>query len=161
MQSSPNNPKVTLEAVAIRYLSFRPRFSTEVENKLAQKAIELGITDPIAIIDEIMTSLKNSKFINDEDLLERYIRGRLFEKVKGPYWIRQKLSRYGLSKVVIDAALAKHASKEAQLTALSAYLAKKPVPTPEQRQKLIRRLMSRGFPYELVARSFDWKPGQE
>ncbi len=158
--SPPNKSRAILENTAIRFLSFRPRFKAEVINRLAEKALEIGLADPVTLIDKIVESLEKSGFLDDEKLLEGYIRNRLVEKKKGPYWIRQHLLRLDLSKPEIDAALAKYAPKPTQLEVIREYLAKHPNLTdPKLKAKLFRRLLGRGFSAALVTLAFDDSPG--
>ena len=155
-QPLPSNPKAALTATAIRFLAYRPRFKAEVITRLAKKAKELGLADPLTLINQIIASLEKSGFIDDDKLLESYIHSRLVEKKKGPYWIRQRLLRFGLSRPEIDAALAKFADKSTQLTVLRNYIQKHPTTAdPKTKAKLFRALISRGFSASLVAEAFD------
>ncbi len=159
---TPNNSKAVLESTAIRFLSFRPRFRAEVINRLAAKAIEIGLTDPLTLIDQIVESLAKSGFLDDEKLLESYIRNRLVEKKKGPLWIRQHLLHLDLSKLQIDAALAKYAPKSTQLKILRDYLQKHLTSgDPKLKAKLFRRLLGRGFTASLVSLAFDGRAAGE
>lgn len=156
----PSNPRAALEAVAIRYLSFRPRFRVEVENRLAKKAQELGLADPLTLINQIIKSLEKSGFLDDAKNLESFIRYRLMTKMKGPLWLRAKLRVLGVARSAVDTALRQIATREAQLEVIRRFLAKKsPRRRPDLKTKarLFRALVSRGFPASLVASAFDGK----
>jgi SOS response regulatory protein OraA/RecX len=154
--SKPSSSKAVLESTAIRFLSFRPRFKAEVINRLAQKAIEIGLTDPLTLIDQIVESLEKSGFLDDEKLLESYIRSRLLSKKKGPLWIKQHLLHFDLSRPVIEAALVKYADKQTQLSVLHEYLQKQPGSSDlKTKARLFRRLMSRGFAASIITAAFD------
>ena len=150
--------KSILENTAIRYLSFRPRFKAEVVNRLATKAIELQIKDPIALIDQITQSLEKSGFLNDSQLLESFIRNKLQNKFKGPYWIRPRLAHFGLLKSEIDVAMKKFATKEIQLEVLKTFIAKKlkakSLDLP-LKMRLYRLLAGRGFGQDVIGQAFD------
>lgn len=157
--SKPSNPSAALESTAIRFLSARPRFKAEVINRLAAKAEELKLADPFSLIDQIVASLEKSGFLDDEKLLEGYVRNRLVEKKKGPYWIRQRLVHLGLSKFEIDNALKKFADKPTQLTVLRDYLAIHPVGSdPKTKARLFRRLLGRGFAASIITESLKYTP---
>ncbi|MEK7525162.1 MAG: RecX family transcriptional regulator [Patescibacteria group bacterium] len=150
-----SNPKAVLESTAIHFLSYRPRFTAEVINRLVKKAKELGLADSPTLINQIIASLEKSGFLDDKKLLESYIRSRLVEKKKGPYWIRQHLVRFGLSKFEIDAALAKFADKPSQLAVIRNYLEQYLTIDLKTKAGVFRRLVGRGFSASLVAEAFD------
>lgn len=151
-------PKAILENTAIRYLSFRPRFKAEVYTRLARKAEEQNLKDSFTLINQIVESLEKSGFLNDQKLLESYIRTRLCDKSKGPYWIRPRLLHFGLNKNEIDEALKTHASREIQIEVIGKYIAKKCYganPDLKTKAKLFRALSARGFSGQLITESID------
>ncbi len=161
-QPPPSNPKAALEATAIRFLSYRPRFKAEVINRLAKKAVEIGFTDPLTLIDQIVESLEKSGFIDDAKNLESFIRYRLETKLKGPLLIKAQLFRLGVAKSAIDHALSDYAPREVQLTAITRFLAKKSSGQVDHKTKarLFRSLVSRGFSASLVMSAFDGQDGE-
>lgn len=160
-QKKPSNPRVVLESTAIRFLSFRPRFRSEVVNKLAQKAAEIGLSDPLTLIDQITNSLENSKFIDDNALLERYIHANLVDRKRGPAWIRTRLLRFGLRRPVIEAALKQFAPRQAQIAAITSVIVRSGNLDQAGRARLYRRLLGRGFSHELISAGFDQKLPKE
>lgn len=155
---SQTDPKVILESTAVRFLSYRPRFKAEVINRLGKKAVEIGLTDPITLINQIIASLEIAGFIDDEKNLANYIRNRLETKMKGPYWIKSALLHLGLPRNTIDMALAKNAPRELQTTIMRRLIEKKIKSTDidlKTKAKLYRSLISRGFSASLVAEAFD------
>ena len=156
--------KTVLESTAIRYLSYRPRFKAEIFTRLGQKAKELNLKDPFTLINQIVESLEKSGFLNDQKMLESYIRLRLQEKVKGPYWIKPRLLHLGLSKSSIEAALKEYANRETQLEVIRKYLSKKSRNRAldlKEKAKLFRSLIARGFSAELISQAFDQNPTWE
>lgn len=147
-QSSPSK---VLTDTAVRFLSFRPRFKAEVENKLLLKAKEIN-ADP-TLINQIIESLEKSGYINDDDLIESYIRHRLVERGRGPFWLKKRLHLLGLSRSFIECAIQKHASETLQTKVVREILRKKyglkkfDVST---KSKAIRFLLSRGFSLEII-----------
>ncbi len=150
--------KAVLENTAIRYLSFRPRFKAEIFTSLCRKAQELNLKDPLILINQIVISLEKSGFLNDQKLLESYIRTRLRDKIKGPYWIKPHLLHFGLNRDEVETALKVHASRSAQLEVITRFLAKKYHsldPDLKTKAKLFRTLTARGFSADIVAVAFD------
>ncbi len=154
-QKRLTNPKVVLENTAIRFLSFRPRFRSEMVNKLAQKAAEIGLSDPFTLIDQIVNNLENSKFIDDNALLERYIHANLVGRKRGPAWIRSRLLRLGIIRPVIESALKQFATREAQLSAITSIISRSRDLDQAGKARLYRRLLGRGFSHELISAAFD------
>lgn len=156
--------KAALENTAIRFLSFRPRFKAEVFTRLGQKAQELNLKDPLTLINQIITSLEKSGFLDDQNLLESYIRTRLRDKIKGPYWIKLHLLRFGLDRGEIEAALRVYADRSIQLEVIGNFLSRKyhgTNPDLKTKAKLFRSLTTRGFSADLIAEAFDQNPSLE
>ncbi len=150
--------KAALESTAIRYLSFRPRFKAEVFGRLARKAKDLGINEAFTLINQIVVSLEKSGFLDDQKNLESYIRIRLREKFKGPYWIKPRLLHLGLSKLEVETALKEYAGRTVQLAVIRQFLERKSRGTIlnlKEKAKFFRALLSRGFSRDLVAQAFD------
>ncbi len=154
----PQSPQNNLRETAIRYLSFRPRFKAEVINHLAKKALERKIKNPSTLINQIVISLEKSGFLNDEKLLESYIRTRLRDKLKGPYWLKPRLLHFGLNRSQVESALKVHAGRDIQLEVIHLFLTKKThgnAPDLKTKAKLFRALTARGFGADLVSAAFD------
>ena len=106
----------------------------------------------------IVFSLEKSGFLDDRKNLESYIRIRLREKTKGPYWIRPRLLHLGLAKLDVENALREFAGRSAQLEVLRRFLDRRGLSKNldlKEKTKLFRRLLSRGFGRDLVAQVFD------
>lgn len=152
-QSSPSE---ILTITALRFLSFRPRFKAEVENKLLLKAKEIN-ADP-TLINQIIADLEKSKFINDQQLLESYIRHHLTVKKKGPLWIKMHLSRFGLDKLTVSSALRQHAPDTLQMEIIAKIISKLTHGKKSDlsiKAKVFRHLAARGFTPNLIYRTFD------
>ncbi len=144
--------KATLQQAAIRFLSYRPRFRAEVENHLLKKGGES------TLINQIIARLEDSKFINDEKLLEGYIRHRLQERGKGPLWIKTNLLHLGLDRTAIDRALKEHAPAELQLAIIKKIISKISQdghPDLKTKARIYRLLASRGFSFDQIKKAFD------
>ena len=157
-QPLPSNPKAALTATAIRFLALRSRFKAEVITRLAKKAKELGLADPLTLINQIIASLERAGFIDDAKNLAGYIRYRLETKMKGPYWIKSSLLRLGLAKSDIERSLAENAGRELQKNIIRLFIEKKVGGKDvdmKTKARLYRALISRGFSVSLVAEAFD------
>lgn len=160
---TPEEVRQFLYSSALRFLSFRDRFTSEVTGKLHELSQTYELGDTTSLIDQIVTSLNQSGYLNDEKNLEHFITYRLTEKLKGPLFIKRQLFLFGLPKAQIDQALRDFAPLDVQLDALSRYLKKhlKDSADPKLKLKLMRRLISRGFSPDIIRRSFDWQDFSE
>lgn len=156
---TPEEVRQFLYSSALRFLSFRDRFTGEVINKLLALSKQYELGDTGTLIDGVITSLKQSGYLNDDKNIEHFITYRLTEKLKGPLFIKMQLRLLGLPKELVDRGLREFAPADVQLACLSRYL-KKHLPAsadPKLKLKLMRRLVSRGFSPEIIRRSFDWQ----
>ena len=125
---------------------------------MAKKAKELGLADPLTLINQIIASLERAGFIDDAKNLAGYIRYRLETKMKGPYWIKMSLLRLGVSKIDIDNSLRENAGRELQTEVVRRFIDKKlrgKDVDMKTKARLYRALISRGFSASLVAGAFD------
>jgi SOS response regulatory protein OraA/RecX len=146
-----DSAKSYLTQVAIRYLSYRPRFSHELVVKLKQVARQKDFSDCQELIDAIIAKLTKAGFVNDEDLAGQYVSSQLNSKIKGPRFISLRLRHFGLSNSLISQVLDEFASVELQKQVITDYIGRKKI-TPI---KLFRRLISRGFAPSLVSSLID------
>ncbi|MCU0372611.1 MAG: RecX family transcriptional regulator, partial [Ignavibacteria bacterium] len=78
--------------VAFRYLNYKPRSEKEVRTKLHQKKI----TEKT--IDEIITVLKDLKFIDDANYAKMYVESKVTLKPEGRRVLKMKLAGKGIEK---------------------------------------------------------------
>lgn len=143
-----------LMGAAVRYLSYRPRFSHEIKTKLLTVATQKKIKNPDPIVDSIIQKLTKKKFLNDTDLAGRYVTVQLGEKIKGPRFILYKLRHLGLPPDLIHQSLEQFASPEDQKQAITRYIERK----KDDPIKLFRRLVARGFDPRIVSSLIDANP---
>lgn len=84
---------------ALHFLSFRPRSEKEIRDKLLSKKA------PEEIIERIINSLKEHKFLNDEDFAKWFIEQRLRFRPKGMRIIKMELKQKGISKDIIESVI--------------------------------------------------------
>lgn len=86
---------------SLRFLSFRPRSEKEIRDNLLRKKA------PHEVIERIVSSLKEHKFLNDDDFAKWFIDQRLRFRPKGMRIIKMELKQKGISQEIIDDAISK------------------------------------------------------
>ena len=123
-------------------LSKKAQHSRELQRKLK----DLGLSFDAA--EYALGRLKEMGYLDDEDFVERFVEARKIGLSKRA--LKQKLQLKGVPVDAIDEALEGHSEREAALK----FLQKQKAPTsPEERAKLIRKLLSRGFSWSIVQES--------
>ncbi len=120
----------------INILSYRAYFSAELQRKL----ITAGFSKEV--IEAVIFRCQQAGYVNDRDHAERMI-AMWTKKGYGPLRIRLELQKRGVKEVIplennasyIHLYLAKHLPKE---------------PTEQQKAKVIRALVRRGFSLEVI-----------
>ena len=88
---------------ALNYLSYRPRSEFEMRQYLKRQSSNIDEQE----IESIIESLKNYRYINDQTFAEWYVRQRReMGRRYGAYRITQELFQKGISKELIDQAIA-------------------------------------------------------
>lgn len=91
---------MTFKKPALEYalflLKFRMRSKQEIIERLKQKKYDQDE------INETVSDLEKNNLINDERFVQSFIRSRLEYARKGPCYIRIDLTKYGISKDLID-----------------------------------------------------------
>ncbi len=88
------------KAVALRFLSSRPRTEREIRDKLREREF------PDEDIRRTIEELRSGGLINDRQFAEMYIRDALALKPVGTMVLRRKLLLLGVERTVVDNALA-------------------------------------------------------
>lgn len=138
-----SNPKSELRAKLVKYaaniLSRRPYFRHQLKQKLFLYAEKFGLSPDSSTVDQIITDLAQSGYLDDQYLAAAYVRRQL-GKCYGPKIIRYKLKTLGLSDTLINQALASEATAEALLLATDKISLKYRSKDPrEVKQKLYQR----------------------
>jgi regulatory protein len=137
--------------VAYRFLNFKPRSEKEVRTKLKKHKLSEES------IDKIIDSLKEFKFINDEQYAKMYVESKVSLKPEGRNSLKIKLSQKGIGKETSEKTVAENYSEETEYQKahelLQKYQKKVKAKTPlEKKQKCYRHLLSKGFSFDLINR---------
>ena len=144
---------------ALHFLSFRPRSEKEIRDKL------LSNKAPEEIVERVITSLKEHKFLNDEDFARWFIEQRLRFRPKSLNFIKLELKQKGIDSEIIDEAISSLNKDEDSALQNDLESAKKLVEKKfdkykhlskqETYQKLGAYLARRGFDWNTIKRSID------
>ncbi|MCU0494081.1 MAG: RecX family transcriptional regulator [Chloroflexaceae bacterium] len=97
LESAEGNDKAF--QAALRFLNARPRSTTEVRERLAQKSFQ-----PEAI-DLAVARLVELGLLNDEQFARFWVENRLTCRPRGARMLREELRRKGVSRTVVDTVL--------------------------------------------------------
>ena len=129
---------------AVDYLSYRAHTAAELKRKLLRHATEEDADAAVARMEEL-------GMVDDRDFAVRYAEELFTLKGYGERRVRLEMQKKGLSREDIDAALEeKPDEKELIRTLLSGKLARF-VSDPDGRDKLVSRLLSRGFDWDDIS----------
>jgi regulatory protein len=141
--------------LAYRYLSIRNRSEKEMREYLGRKNAAQEI------IDKIVTSLKEKKFLNDEEFARSFVLNRARVKPKGKALLKMELRQKGISddliKKVLDEVREEIPDELSQAKDLITRRMQKMVGSPRQEiyQKVGGFLARRGFSWEIVKKAID------
>lgn len=128
---------------ALRLLSFRPRSSAEIRQKL----VRLGFTDEV--IESALTRLMRSGLVDDARFAKEWAENRNEFRPRGRRALEYELHQHGLEREEIDQALEGLDENSLALQAARKYARKlQGLPAAEFRRKLYGFLARRGFDYE-------------
>jgi regulatory protein len=129
-------------------LRYRPRSKQEIIERLNRKKY------PAAVIDKVMRSLEENRYINDEEFVRLYVSSSL-NRGWGRKRIDYTLKKFGISEGLRSSALK---NKQPFKEKLRDLVQKKISGKPRDRkayQKIIRSLAAKGFDYEDIIRELE------
>ncbi len=137
--------------VAYRFLNFKPRSEKEVRGKLKSHKLSE------ASIDTIIESLKEFKFINDEQYAKMFVESKVSLKPEGKRSLKIKLAQKGIGKETSEKTVDENYSDETEFQKAQELYTKykkkaKGKTSLEIKQKCYRHLLSKGFSFELINR---------
>ncbi|MBW4061280.1 RecX family transcriptional regulator [Candidatus Saccharibacteria bacterium] len=132
--------------LALRYISIRRRSTAEIERYLIRKEYDESV------IRDIISRLTEIGLLDDEDFAAAWIRDRQLLRPRSVQALKFELMRLGLSRDVIDSALAKTGGDEIEVVAKLIERRQRQYP---EREKLMAYLARQGFRYDQIKLAFE------
>jgi len=141
---------------ALNFVSYRPRSSREVFDKLAGKSYDRDVAV------EIVDLLKDQHLLNDVEFARMYVRDRLKGKPMGRSLLRKKLMEKGISFQLSDRVLKEYVTDDDEEAAAKALLTRKlrasatrfsKMDTLTRQKRLMEYLLQRGFSFEIASKT--------
>jgi regulatory protein len=130
---------------SLRLLQFRPRSVAEIRTKLEK------ISSDQNIINQVITRLRDTKFLDDQKFAEWVIESRSRSRPRGKRLLLQELKSKGIEISTLNSQLS---TLNEQDLAQSAILKKQKswskLPATSYKLKAIRYLQARGFPWSVI-----------
>lgn len=133
---------------AFRILGYRDRSRAELERKLRDRGYPAGVAD------ETVARLEELGIVDDQRFAASWVRSRAAQGL-GARRIARELVQKGVAAETIDEALAPELSQETQLQAAVHALRGKVATDPKQRDRFVRRLVTKGFDLRTAIRAVD------
>jgi regulatory protein len=140
---------------AYDYAIFLLNLSMRTERELREKMATRGYFPNI--IDEVVAKLYQDRYLDDARYAEVYIESMKRSKYYGSYMMKKKLFEKKVPKEIIDDKLAELLSEDDEREIATRYVEKNFAPLEEvakfqydEKQKVMRRLMSRGFGLDIA-----------
>lgn len=138
------------------FLKFRPRSEKEIRDYLYKKVSTTHWSREAA--DKIIEKLKEQDFINDEKFIGSFVRTRTALKPKGQRMLVRELKQKGISDELIEKYFSQNEVDEEKL-ALQILEKRWPrfknLESRKRFEKTSRFLISRGFSYDVVKKTFE------
>lgn len=138
---------------ALQYLTSKDRTVSEMQAYLDEK--EFGEADVDATIERLI----ESGLLNDRRYAKMFVESRLRTKPLSRSHLYQQLRQHGIAQELIEEALSGAASdsdeENARLLAEKYVRQYASIDSEQRRQRVQRRLVSRGFSYETVRRAYE------
>jgi regulatory protein len=141
--------------LAVYYISFKMRSRSEVAKYLTEHEI------PEANIPQILTELEQIGLINDVKLVENFLETRVSGGQNGPYNLKQKLLKKGISPDLAAEKLEQFYDADKQLETATK-LAEKQVrskgarlPLKQLKLKISQSLVGKGFSYDIASTALE------
>lgn len=141
---------------ALNFVSYRPRSSREVLDKLARKSFDRDVA--VQVVD----LLKDQHLLNDVEFARMFVRDRLKGKPMGRSLLRKKLMDKGISFQLSDRVLKEYVTDEDEEAAAKALLTRKlkasaarfsKLDALTRQKRLMEYLVQRGFSFEIASKT--------
>lgn len=141
---------------ALSFISYRPRSSKEVLDKLVRKCFERDLAH------HVVDLLKDQRFLNDIEFARMYVRDRLKGKPMGKALLRKKLMEKGISFQLSERVLKEYVTEADEEAAAKTLLTRKlrasaarfsKMDALTRQKRLMEYLVQRGFSFEIASRT--------
>lgn len=129
---------------ALRILAYRKRSVEELKTRL----MKIGFDKDL--VSEIIEGFVRDSVLNDDDFTEAFVADYTTLKPKGNIFISRELAKKGISQQAIQNVLRMRDENQIVKDFLQKKLAHFNLKNPKDRQKVLRRLLSRGFTPRVV-----------
>ena len=138
---------------AYRLLSYRDRSSKEIATKLAEKGY------PEAVITEVINSLKEANYLNDDRFARQWVRSRTEHRHFGPIRLKRELLEKGIPSEAADRAIDRRSEEWNPVEQAEAALRRRFKDSAllrdlKTRQKAYAFLQRKGFSTETIFKAF-------
>jgi regulatory protein len=140
---------------AYNYALFLLNLSMRTEGELREKMQRRGYLSEI--INEVIVRLKTDRYVNDEHYAEVFIESMKRYKYYGSFMIKKKLFEKKVPKEIIESKLEEFLTEDDERGIAKTYVEKNFGKLSEvrkfeysEKQKIMRRLMARGFNLDLA-----------
>lgn len=135
-----------------KYISIRPRSEKELRDYVNKKKV------PASIIKPLFEKLHSLKFLDDEKFVSWWIDQRNTFRPRSVIQLRSELNQKGISRDIIDTALAKYITTPTEIDAAKRLVKKKlklisKIENREKKLKLTQFLLRKGFPWEIIEKA--------
>ena len=131
--------KERIRARAFRLLHYRNRAVNELKDRL----LKIGFDQNL--IEQVIDELIQDKTLDDENFTQSFIADYTKLRKKGNIFIRHELMKKGVARELIDRQLLKRDEKGIAAEYIRTKLSGFNLSRPKDRQKALRRLLTRGF----------------
>jgi regulatory protein len=136
--------KMKIRSYAFRLLSYRDRSVKEMEQRLVGRGFD------VALLHEIISEFIADNTLDDKRFARAFIHDYTFVKPRGNVFIQKELRKKGIPAEMIQSELASRNEHDLLLTYIARKMPDYKTHDPRQRQKIINRLLSRGFSSSVV-----------
>ena len=136
-------------SVALRYISYRQRSSSEVKSKLLEQ-------HPTAIVDLVLQRLEETNLLDDEQFAFQWVEFRNKIRPKSAIMLRRELAQKGVATDLIEKAVVDVDDNHNAYIAATKFRGKRDLRTVNNfTEKLFSHLKRRGYSYTVIKRTID------
>ena len=136
-------------SVALRYISYRQRSSSEVKSKLLEQ-------HPTAIVDLVLQRLEETNLLDDEQFAFQWVEFRNKTRPKSAIMLRRELAQKGVATDLIEKAVVDVDDSHNAYIAATKFRGKRDPRTVNNfTEKLFSHLKRRGYSYTVIKRTID------